>query len=118
MGIFFIYKTSQPSSLSEGLASSFGVPYFSISISLNILLTLMIVGRLIRHNRNIRQAMGTSTGVTGLYNAVVTMLIESSALYAVSSILFIAPWAVGSWVADIFLPILANTQVRTFLAFA
>ena len=72
----------------------------------------MIVTRLIMHSRNIRNALGARGGAGGVYKAVVTMLIESSALYAVSSILFIGPWGAGSWVADIFLPILAQNQVR------
>jgi len=110
MGILFIYQTSQPSSILNSLGSRTGIPYFSISISLNILLTLLIVIQLITHSRNIRKALGAQGG-GGVYNAVVTMLIESSALYAVSSVLFIGPWGANSWVADIFLPILAQNQV-------
>jgi len=112
MGILFIYQTSQPdSSIWTSVAISFGIPYFSISLSLNVILTLLIVTRLVLHNRNIRVAMGVPPGFTGLYKAIVTMLIESSALYAVSSLLFVGPWGAGSHVADIFLPILAETQV-------
>ena len=110
VGIWFIYQTSQPSTISNSLGSKIGIPYFSISISLNILLTLLIVVQLVTHSRNIRNAVGAGAG--GVYNAIVTMLIESSALYAVSSILFIGPWGANSWVADIFLPILAQNQVR------
>ncbi|KAF9646468.1 hypothetical protein BDM02DRAFT_3012112 [Thelephora ganbajun] len=115
MGIMLIYQTSQPnSSIWNSVAINFGLPYFSISLSLNILLTLMIVGRLILHSRNIRNAMGVPAGASGLYRAIVTMLIESSALYAVNSLLFVGPWGANSHVADIFLPILAETQVRAF----
>jgi len=116
MGVMFIYQTSQPnSSIWNSVAINFGLPYFSISISLNVLLTLMIVVRLALHSRNIRSAMGAPVGISGLYKAIVTMLIESSALYAVNSLLFIGPWAAGNHAADIFLPILAETQVRVFL---
>ena len=116
MGVMFIYQTSQPnSSIWNSIAINFGLPYFSISISLNVLLTLMIVVRLALHSRNIRSAMGAPVGISGLYKAIVTMLIESSALYAVNSLLFIGPWAAGNHAADIFLPILAETQVRVFL---
>lgn len=58
--------------------------------------------------------MGVPSGAVGMYRAVVTMLVESSALYAVNSLLFVGPWGAGSHVADIFLPILAETQVRAF----
>jgi len=116
MGVMFIYQTSQPnSSIWNSIAINFGLPYFSISISLNVLLTLMIVIRLALHSRNIRAAMGAPAGLSGLYKAIVTMLIESSALYAVNSLLFIGPWGAGNHAADIFLPILAETQVRILI---
>ena len=72
----------------------------------------MIVTRLILHSRNVRTAMGAPFGATGLRKAIVTMFIESSALYAVNSLLFIGPWGAGNHAADMFLPILAETQVR------
>ena len=112
MGIWYIYQNSQPDIVSNALGASAGIPYFSISISLNILLTLLIVSRLILHSRNVRKAVGAQGGAGGIYDAIVTMLIESSALYAVSSVLFIGPWGADSWVASIFFPILAQNQVR------
>ena len=116
MGILLIYQASRPDSgIWNTLSVEFGLPYFSISIALNILLTLMIVIRLVLYGRNIHAAMGTPPGIGGLYKAVVAMLIESSALYAVNSLLFVGPWGAKNHAADIFLPILAQTQVRTLL---
>ena len=87
--------------------------YLSISASLNILLTLMIVIQLILHTRNIRNTMGIS-GISGMYNAIATMLIESCALNAVGGLLVIIPLACGNYVLDVFFPILAEVQVRSF----
>ena len=85
-----LYQTSQPnSSVWNTVAIDFGLPYFSVSIGLNI-----------------RTAMGAPSGTTGLYKAIIAMLIESSAFYAVSSLLFIGTWGAGSHAADIFLGIL------------
>ena len=94
------------------MPADFGVPYLSISVSLNILLTLMIVIRLVLHSRNIRAATGM--GTNGLYKAISTMLIESCALFAVNSLLVIGPLIGGNYVAGTFFPILAETQVRAF----
>ena len=114
MGIITLYLASQPNSnLWKGIAVNFGLPYFTISVGLNVLLTLMISARLILHSRNVRGAMGSTSGVSSLYKAIVTMLIESSSLYAVTSILFIAPYAANNYASDIFLPILAEVQVST-----
>ena len=115
MGILMtIYQAARHHDTTWGdVVFRFGLPYLSISISLNVLLTVMIVVRLIVHVRDIRTAMGGASGMGGLYKAFVTMLIESSALYAVSSLLTIVPWLVGDRAAIIFMPILNQTQVCT-----
>ena len=91
----------------------FGLPYILISISLNILLTFMIVTRLVLQIKGIRTAMGI-TGINGLCKAIITVLIESCALYTVSSLLVIGPWAAGYHDVILFLPILCQTQVCDF----
>ena len=77
MGIALVYyEVTQP--YSEALLSDnvdFGIPYFSASFLLNVLLTLVIVIRLILHNRNIRNTMGTQATAGRLYKAIITMLI-------------------------------------------
>ena len=104
MGIVLIYRSTHPAG-----SVSFGLPYFSISLSLNVLLTLMIVIRLILYTRGTRTAMGIA-GIGGLCKAIVNMLIESSALYTVSSLLVLGSWGTG--IRGVFLPILAEIQVR------
>ena len=87
------------------------LPHLSISVSLNVLLTLMIVIRLVMHGRNVRAATGSSAGIAGLYKAIATIVIDSSALYAVTSLLLIGLWATRSGAAEIFTPIHAEIQV-------
>ena len=113
-GIAFIYEACQPGYITDrdSVAESAALSYYSISLSLNVLLTFMIIIRLVLHSRNIRNAMGPEHRASGLYKAVITMLIESCALYAVSFLLFIGPWIVNDFVQYIFWPILAETQVR------
>ena len=100
----------------HGAADAFnlflGYPYFSISLALNIILTLMIVTRLVLHNRNIRNATGNPAGVSGLYSTIVTMLIESCALYTCAILLYVIPWWANSDVSTTFGSILTETQVR------
>ena len=87
-------------------------PYLSVSVSLNILLTLMIVIRLILHTRNVRTAMGMS-GIGGLYKTIIIMLIESCVIFAVSSVLVLVPMGIGNPAYYIFMPILCEARVRT-----
>ena len=103
MGILTLYQASIPVVISDVW---FGYPYFSISIFLNVLLTFMIIIRLIVYTRNARTALGI-TGIGGLSKIIVIMLIESCALYTMSSSLVVG-------VIDIFLPILAENQVCAF----
>ena len=115
----FVYTTS-------GLPK-FGVPYLSISVSLNVLLTSMIVIRLILHGRRIHAAAGSTVGIGLLYRAIATMLIESCAVFTVNSLLVVGAlasaetttnhgeaYSIGGYVMDIFFPILAEIQVRAF----
>ena len=97
----------------SAMAHNFGISYFSISLSLNILLTLMIITRLVLHNMAVRITPETPTGATRIYKTIVTMLIESFALRAGSILLFIGTWASGSSVEYLFFPVLAATEVCT-----
>jgi hypothetical protein len=101
-------------------ASYFGTSYYSTSLALNVLLTLMIVIRLGMHVRHLRKSLGASEESHGLYTAattVITMLIESYALYAVVFLVFIVPWGMNSWVLIIFSKPLGVIQVRAVFAF-
>lgn len=113
-GIYFIYQNSQPPITSEDATRQInsGISYISISVSLNIILTLMISIRLILHSRNIRGALGASAGPTnGLYTAIIATLVESSAPYAVALILYLGPWAANSPATNIFTAVIGDIQV-------
>jgi len=112
LGITAAYQSSQPDSIvRNSQVVDFGSPYYFISLSLNLLLTFMIVIRLVLHSRVIRNAMGPLVKPDRLYRTIVTILVESSALYAVSFVLFIGPWRAVNAAQYIFLPILSEVQV-------
>jgi len=118
MGIAFTYvrpDTNRPKTYVA--VHGFGISWFSISLSLNVLLTLMIIIRLISHNRELRKALGTPIGTVGIYKTVVTMLVESFALYAGVFLLYITTWGPKNFSAYVFFPILAASQVRVVLTF-
>jgi hypothetical protein len=96
--------------------AAFEISYYSISLSLNVLLTLMIIARLALHSRNIRNAIGAPSGPGGLYTAIITMLVESSALNAIAILLYIIPFSIDTYVVYIFSPVLGHIQVRSVFA--
>ena len=111
MGAIVLFKSSRPgSSLWSGVTVNFGLPYFTIACSLNIFLTLLIAGRLFWHSHNFKKLMPDSKPPT-LYSNVITMVVESCAIYAVTSLLFIGPYAANNYASDIFLPLLSQVQV-------
>jgi len=123
MGIVILYFQHQGYTGLIPIHPHFGIPCLSISVSLNVLLTLMIVIRLVLHGRNICATTGSTAGISGLYKAVSTMLVESCALFAVSSLVVVAAlvrtadyspetYYPGAYVVDIVFPILAEIQVR------
>jgi len=87
------------------------ITYLSISLFVNVLLTLMIVVRLVLHSWNTRTATGSPAGTSGLYKSIATMLIESSALFAVSSLITVVLWTIDHPVGNAFPLILSETQV-------
>ena len=107
-----IYKTLRPNPLSFSIGPP-ALSFYITSVSLNALLTLMIVTRLILHKRNIRNAMGTTHKPGGLYDTVATMLIESCAISAATYLVYIALWGTQNPVQMFFFPLLILSQVRT-----
>ena len=91
--------------------------YYSIVLSLNALLTLMLITRLVLHSKNIQRAMGDQDGVCRSYKGVVTMLVESGVLYAASFVMAAGPYWAGRSrgipAQFVTLPILPEVQVRT-----
>lgn len=85
--------------------------YLSISLFLNVLLTLMIVVRLVLHSRQIQSAMGVAATPVRLYKALITLLVESCALYAISFAIFLATSIANNRIVKAFWPILNVIQV-------
>ena len=115
MGIVILVYQSSGVINYVSILTRFGVPYFSILISLNVLITLMIVIRLVLHCRDIRATLGVPGGFSGLYKTIITMLVESCALITVSLLLVIGLLGAANPVMNTFMTMLAETQVRALL---
>ena len=111
MSILVIYQTTRPdASLWSTVSISFFIPYFSLAISLNIILTLLIVGRLLYLSRPVREVLGPAHA--GTYTSVAAMMIESAAPYSIVSIIFIITYGRDSNVQNLILPVLSQIMVR------
>ncbi|KAF7965220.1 hypothetical protein HWV62_45047 [Athelia sp. TMB] len=111
MGVMVLYQASRPSAtLWTKLAVNFGLPYFIITVSLNVTISCLISMRLLVYRYRMHQAFPGGNSTTAPYASIASLLIESSALYAISSLLFIGPYAAGSYLSKVFLPILTQVQ--------
>lgn len=102
--------------LRAGISVQLFTSYFSLSIALNILLTLAIVTKLLIVRRRIKHHAADSERLAQ-YVTVSAMMVESAALYAVCGILFLVPWGLKNTVEQLVLPTLGQAEVRFVSAY-
>ncbi|EMD39212.1 hypothetical protein CERSUDRAFT_152269 [Gelatoporia subvermispora B] len=87
---------------------NFSVPYWSISMSLNIILTLLLVARLLWMRRRISQVLGPQYSST--YTSVAAMIIESALPYALVSFVFVVLYGLQNTAENLFIPVLTQVE--------
>lgn len=112
MGSLFLFQALRPgASLFSHLSVNFGVPYFAMTAGLNVLISILIAGRLLMYRRQLNRLFGHEYAAAAPYVSAAALIIESSFIYAVNSICFVIPYGLGSHVASIFLPLQALAPV-------
>ncbi|KAF9218641.1 hypothetical protein BS17DRAFT_719999 [Gyrodon lividus] len=91
--------------LSENLLLS----YYALSLSLNVLTTVLVAARLYVHKRQLERVFGPS--VESPYMSLATILVESAALYGVWSFVFLILCVKGSPGQTIVLATMSQIQV-------
>ncbi|KAI0663838.1 hypothetical protein C8Q70DRAFT_953067 [Cubamyces menziesii] len=109
MSIMTLFQSSRPNAnLWTKVTIQFSLPYWSISIALNTLLTLLLVSRLLYMSYNARKALSDDHGKP--YISVAAMLLESAAPYAIVGLIYIITYARNSQVQNLVLPILSQVM--------
>ena len=85
-----------------GRALIYGTAYYSMSISLNAILTLLICGRLLYFSRLMRSTFGDDHGASRLYTGIAAMIAESAAPYTAIGIMFLVSYARQSQTSNLF----------------
>ncbi|KAF9467896.1 hypothetical protein BDZ94DRAFT_1287535 [Collybia nuda] len=110
MGTLFLVQVSAPaSSIWATNSINFTLPYFCISLALNIVSTIAIVSRLLYYRHRTASTLGTAHGTQ--YTTIASMLVESAAVYSISSLLFLVPFIVEHPIQNVFLGLLSPAQV-------
>ncbi len=113
-GIGLLIETAKPGSMFGQVAViDFGTPFWSLSVSMNVLTTLLIAGRLIHR----RQAYMESISRTNpsAYGAEIGIFLESAALYAIFAIIYIPMFAKNIPLQFPFSALLVSAAVRAAL---
>lgn len=104
MSILTVYQLAQPGAqFFSHVTLQMTLPYFSLSIALNIILTAMIVARLIMARRSLKEMQDEEQA--RIYTGVVAMIVESASLYSTFSVVFIATYSVNNVAFNVCLPL-------------
>lgn len=85
-----VYAARSGTQFGEHRVESFGTAFWSISVSLNVLATTLIAGRLLYHRRTIRMV---SPERNDYYISVISIVAESAAVYSISGLIYIPLFA-------------------------
>ena len=110
MSIFLLHQVTNPTSTLWIPASmNFGLAYWYMSIAVNVILTLGIVGSLLATRLRVRRIMGSHHNIP--YLTISAMLVESAFLYTAFGLCFLIPLAIKSNVNLIFFQLFMQIQV-------
>ncbi|KAF5381201.1 hypothetical protein D9757_007863 [Collybiopsis confluens] len=111
-GIMYLIQVSTASPFLSS-AANFTIIDSSVSLGLNLILTIMIVGRLLIYRHRVSRNFGKSVS-QDTYTGIISMLVESAALYAAFSLFFIIPFALNSSIENIAFQALSMVQGKAW----
>lgn len=111
LGILTTVQAAEPnSSLWADGTLNFSLPYFSLSMALNIFLTILLVSRLLYMRYKITSTLGAQYGKT--YTGIATMVLESALPLGLVSLVFIVLYSIHNTAELLLLVLLVQVQVR------
>ncbi|KIL71475.1 hypothetical protein M378DRAFT_94038 [Amanita muscaria Koide BX008] len=109
LGTIWCLQSSQPGlSLYSKIPIAFGTSYYVTSLSVNVVVTVLIVLRLALHRRSILENLPPEHARH--YLSVAAIVVESAALYSFFALAFIISYALNNPINQIFLTISSSCQ--------
>ncbi|KAF8640860.1 hypothetical protein AX17_000508 [Amanita inopinata Kibby_2008] len=109
LGTIWTLQSSQPGlSLYSAVPIAFGTAYYVVSLSVNVVVTVLIILRLILHRRVILESLPAEHAKH--YLSLATIVVESAALYSVFALIFIISYALNNPINQIFLAVSSSCQ--------
>ncbi|RPD82718.1 hypothetical protein L226DRAFT_450718 [Lentinus tigrinus ALCF2SS1-7] len=115
MGTLWTLESTHPGlSLYSKKPLAFGTAYYALSFGLNIILTILIVFRLLAYRRTYLRVLPPEH--VRHYLSLVTLFVESAALYSVFAIAFLISYALNKPINQVWLAFAGpSQQIATYL---
>jgi len=88
----------------------FAIPYFSLSVALKIISTVLITVRLMPVRRVVQKFLGMNRSAP--YDSVAAMIIEYAAIYSIAGIFFVISLVTGNPGQNVLNPMIGQAMVR------
>ncbi|KAG1784698.1 uncharacterized protein HD556DRAFT_1462771 [Suillus plorans] len=111
MAIMWLLQVTASTSYFSLTDIDYTIPYLTLSLALNIIITIVIVLRLLTYRRRISKVLGSSYGTQ--YTSIAAMIVESAALYSTFSVAFLTLFGLNNAISETFLVSLTQVQVST-----
>ncbi|EMD34963.1 hypothetical protein CERSUDRAFT_116486 [Gelatoporia subvermispora B] len=109
LGILTVVAASRPtSSLWAATTEKVSLPYWALTMVLNICLTLLIVSRLLWLRRRVLALLGPSSGA--VYTDLASIVVESAVPYALVSFVFVVLYGIQNTAENLFIPLLVHVE--------
>ncbi|KAF7351212.1 hypothetical protein MSAN_01552300 [Mycena sanguinolenta] len=109
MGTLWTLESSHPDlSMYSALPQTYGTAYYALSLGSNIILTLLIIGRLVTYRRTLLENFPAE--LASHYISLATVIIESAALYTIFAVLFLITYALNNPTNQVWLAVASGCQ--------
>ncbi|KAG2090626.1 uncharacterized protein F5147DRAFT_764413 [Suillus discolor] len=109
MGIIWLLQVTNSASYFSSTNVDYTIPFFTLSLALNIIITIVIVLRLLTYRHRISKVLGSSYGAQ--YTSIAAMIVESAALYSTFSVAFLTLFGLNNPISETFLVSLSQVQI-------
>ncbi|KAF7293995.1 hypothetical protein MKEN_01445600 [Mycena kentingensis (nom. inval.)] len=109
LGTLWTHYSTQPAeSFYSTLPLHIGTAYYAVSLGANIILTLLIMGRLASYRRTLLDSLPAD--LANHYISLATVIVESAALYSIFAILFLITYAIEHPTNQVWLGVASSFQ--------
>ncbi|KAH7884153.1 hypothetical protein F5I97DRAFT_1898918 [Phlebopus sp. FC_14] len=108
--IAYLWAAGRPQTLGNSqTVEAFTIPYWTCSVALTVVSSLLIVARLLQLRRSLIAALGEHRGAP--YLTMVSMTVESATLYSIFGVIALGLFTANNEIQNIFIPMLGLVQV-------